>query len=294
MATKRRHLTEAQKAAKKRQQNRQRAYNRQRQRIENIINEEIAKYSAVFEKNPLPDIPKKITDASIRRLKKITTARIIDKAWYVNPDTGETLKGSKGRGKFIPIKKDKRKNKSSVTQQTKNAENRYNKETQNWFEEVEKISEEERKRREEDEEYRRKQDDYYKYLKNLRDKGKADKKDDLPSETDNILDNILDELDRWEPSDEWGKELARRKRKQVNDAKDIINKAINRLGRDTVARICREHSEEINKLIDNVMYKYKSGDSIKAYLDYDEIISGDLVQLDDIFGQYEDDPNLTF
>ena len=50
-----------------------------------------------FPTDPLPPIPKRITAASVRRLKQITTEKLYEAAQYVDKTWGEILPGRKGR-----------------------------------------------------------------------------------------------------------------------------------------------------------------------------------------------------
>lgn len=51
----------------------------------------------IVPENLLPPIPKTITKASVRRLKKIDTKAIYNKSQFINVETGELLKGEQGR-----------------------------------------------------------------------------------------------------------------------------------------------------------------------------------------------------
>ena len=94
---KRKPLTEAQKQARKRERNITRAYKRQRERIITTIAEQQAMGGVYPDTFKIPAIPKKITEASVRRLKKITNISLINKAYYIRPETGEAVRGTRGR-----------------------------------------------------------------------------------------------------------------------------------------------------------------------------------------------------
>lgn len=94
-------MTEEQKQKRKQQRNTERAYKRQRERIEKTITVE-TNMGGIVPPNILPPIPKKITEASVRRLKRITNISIISKTYYtVNRDYGEVVKGIKGRSEIL-------------------------------------------------------------------------------------------------------------------------------------------------------------------------------------------------
>lgn len=73
----------------------QKEYNKQRRRIQSFISRK-KKEGFIWLDNPLPDKPKKITPASIRRLDKIRPEQLYKKANYIDPFTGEILAGTKG------------------------------------------------------------------------------------------------------------------------------------------------------------------------------------------------------
>ena len=284
MATKRRHLTEAQKAARKRQRNIKRAYNRQRQRIESVIERESSQYGAGFLKNPLPPIPKKITEASVRRLKKISNISIVQKAYYANPKTGEVIKGYKGRNIQPPAIEKPTVNKPAKAKEARKHEIRQPEvidrtpipmheideeydtdkaETDRYRErfqyEMDKIEKKEKELQEQ-----QKKEDYYEHLKRLQEEGREQRRrmygdsspENTPSETDIVLDRILKDLQEWDVNSGWSSELANKKSDQVRTALDIINTSIQKNGRDRVARFCQENADKINKIINDAMYKY--------------------------------------
>lgn len=71
-------------------------YSKQRHRIQNQM-WRMSKRGYEFTKSILPPIPKKITEASIRRLKKITTKSLYENAEHIDYDTGEVITGRQYR-----------------------------------------------------------------------------------------------------------------------------------------------------------------------------------------------------
>lgn len=71
-------------------------YFKERNRILRFIRD-AKKRGYYWEGEPVPAIPKKITPASIRRLKKITPDSLYDKAKYKDKKTGEILTGKQRR-----------------------------------------------------------------------------------------------------------------------------------------------------------------------------------------------------
>ena len=74
------------------------AYKRERNRIQRQVNR-MKKRGYIFEKNPLPSIPKKITAGSVRRLEQLTTKKLYEKAIYVDRNYGDVLSGTQGRAR---------------------------------------------------------------------------------------------------------------------------------------------------------------------------------------------------
>ena len=72
-------------------------YSKQRKRIQSFIRKH-EKEGFYFEENSLPSIPKKITKASVSRLKKITPQKLYSKAVYAGKASyGEVVSSYKGR-----------------------------------------------------------------------------------------------------------------------------------------------------------------------------------------------------
>lgn len=65
-------------------------YQRERKRVQSLLNRYRKKYYSV--EVTIPNIPKRITQGSINRLKKITPTYVQSKTFDVNTDTGELIK----------------------------------------------------------------------------------------------------------------------------------------------------------------------------------------------------------
>ena len=65
-------------------------YNKERKRIQHAISQQ-KKSGYIVPENMLPDIPKRITKASINRLKKITNKTIRSKSPLIDFKTGEIV-----------------------------------------------------------------------------------------------------------------------------------------------------------------------------------------------------------
>lgn len=73
----------------------QQEYRRERQRIQRQINRMTKRGYDVPEL--LPKIPKKITEASVRRLKKLTTEKLYKESRFIDFETGEILTSEEGQ-----------------------------------------------------------------------------------------------------------------------------------------------------------------------------------------------------
>lgn len=73
----------------------QQEYRRERQRIQRQINRMTNRAYDV--PDLLPKIPKKITEASVRRLKKITTEKLYKESRFIDIETGEILTSKEGQ-----------------------------------------------------------------------------------------------------------------------------------------------------------------------------------------------------
>lgn len=76
----------------------QQQYRKERRRIQNAMNR-LDKQGYVLPEDLLPSIPKKVTQASINRLKKITSESIYKKSKKLDFETGETIPGIVARDK---------------------------------------------------------------------------------------------------------------------------------------------------------------------------------------------------
>lgn len=92
-------------------------YNRERNRIKRAISR-AQKRGYIFADDVIPDKPKRITQASVNRLAKLTTKKLYEKAEYVSEEThGEIIGGLEGRKleRTIAATKAQRKRKSKFS-----------------------------------------------------------------------------------------------------------------------------------------------------------------------------------
>ena len=74
----------------------EKAYNKQIKRIRQFVRR-AERRGYIFPETIIPQKPKKITQASVRRLQSITPARMYKKAEYMDYSTGELISGTKAR-----------------------------------------------------------------------------------------------------------------------------------------------------------------------------------------------------
>ena len=74
----------------------EKAYNKQIKRIHQFVRR-AERRGYIFPETIIPQKPKKITQASVRRLQSITPARMYKKAEYIDYSTGELISGTKAR-----------------------------------------------------------------------------------------------------------------------------------------------------------------------------------------------------
>lgn len=102
----------------------QQEYRRERKRIQQQINRMSKRGYDVPEL--LPKIPKKITEASVRRLKNLTTEKLYKESRFIDIETGEILTGKQGKlienkrrvQRAAQTRRNKRKNVSGETSKT--------------------------------------------------------------------------------------------------------------------------------------------------------------------------------
>lgn len=85
----------------------QREYKKNRRRIKQAINR-LEKRGYIVPENILPKIPKRITNASVRRLEKINLDFIYKKSIFVDVTTGELFEGTQGKEREKQLKKENR------------------------------------------------------------------------------------------------------------------------------------------------------------------------------------------
>lgn len=85
----------------------------------------------------------------------------------------------------------------------------------------------------------------------------------LPREIDQVLSMIEDLVNHWDESITWSESLKSVKRVDKETLKNILDGAIQSLGREQVAMNCLEHQDDLMDIVNRVLYE--SGDKYKQY-----------------------------
>lgn len=187
------------------------AYQKERRRLQRFV-KAAEKRGYIWEKNPIPEIPKTVTEASIRRLQKLTPKELYKKSYYiVDNETGEVIQGTSGR----QAERKKAAEKGKRTKEIKKAVSQ----------ELDNIR--------------------YDYQKPL---------PEAPNESEVVIDNLMSEIDRWEPQGKWSIEFEGIKEKDKNKLKNILQGAINAQGKEVVARRIQENAEILQALFAEILY----------------------------------------
>ena len=85
----------------------------------------------------------------------------------------------------------------------------------------------------------------------------------LKAETEFVLSNIEELVDRWDESLVWSESLKSVKRVDVDTLKNVLEGTIKSLGREQVALNCLNNQTELMEIVTRVLYA--SGDTYKQY-----------------------------
>lgn len=229
-------------------------YRKQRKRIQNFINR-AAKQGEYIPKDVLPAIPKNITQASVNRLKKLTAEKLHEKATkFTNPVTGEEYENISAVSFRRKVKKAKEQEKQE--KRVKAFREQLEKELKKLQEEEEKIK------------------------KKIRD-FEAEEPEDTPVDIDTeIYDKIIEDMQDFTPLSLWSPGLADAKIKDKNILESMLNGAIEQDGKEAVMQRLAEHAEEINELVQEIMYG--SGSVEGNFKDGNTVVNHDLTRFAEI------------
>ena len=183
----------------------------------------------------LPKKPKKITEKSVSRLKKITPDLLYKKGEYIDQETGEILNAAKGRTLERKTAAQKaaetRKHKKNIPKKEKQKHERPKAPKSETTEPI--------------------YDDSYYY--------EADEY--LPDFSEMVINNVYELIDSFNAGSFHSKRGLREGIRNRDRLRAILDSAIAKFGADAVAkRLNNENASEISEIIDKAMYKYEEAE----------------------------------
>ena len=209
------------------------AYKKELKRIKQFMRR-AEKRGYLWDDYELPKKPKKITEKSVSRLKKITPDLLYKKGEYIDQDTGEILEGVKGR----TIERKTAAQKAAETRkQKKNAP----KKEKNKHEKP-KAPKTETTEPSYDEQYYGEVDEY------------------LPDYSEMIINNVYELIDNFDTGNFYSKRGINQGMHNRDKLRMIIDSAIAEFGADAVAERLNENAGEIAEIVDKAMYNYEEAE----------------------------------
>lgn len=173
-----------------------------------------------FPASVIPKKPKRVTQKSVDRLKKLTADVLYSRSKYKSPTTGEIISGLEGRKQERSASARKGHITRSIRKKSKQA----------------KPRETERDR----------------FYRGRKDKGESD--GDLPRMSYVILENIREEIDKWAPLSSWTDWFADRKKEHKNILVSMLDGAIKREGEDVIAARLESQAEQVLAIVQEILY----------------------------------------
>lgn len=229
----------------------ERQYSKERQRIQRFIRS-AERRGYVFPKNSLPSKPKRITPASVERLKKITPAKLYEKAEYIVAETGEVVSGRKGR----ILERQRASRKGARTRERNKREK-------------ESLERYKQRRREELED----EEDYENWVKMRREL------DDMERQQFDDQD-YADEVSEGEATYQWILKRIEEEEHTVKRAagklRQLLDDEINKYGKDTVMRSIAQVDDEIRAEVEGELYYRNTVQDTEVHLfNIRKLISGE-------------------
>ena len=247
----------------------------------------------IFSADIIPDKPEIITQEHIQALSELKRDKLRSKAdSFVDKSTGETFTGAEGV-KILHYRTNlKAKQTKEINQYAKNYNDAMNgklapdeadnfdkkfeqlpEETKNkilrkWWE---GLSDEEKNIIEQDLANKRE------YDRTVPEAEPTEPWDDYsfpPSEVDNVLANIEEQLNRWSPSPNWTSSLAGVKENDKNIVQSMYEGALSEYGREGLAQILQGKASQINSLLGEILYA--SGDKEGNFKDGNTRVNFDI------------------
>lgn len=242
-------------------------YRKQRKRIQNFIYR-AAKRGEYIPADVLPDIPKNITQASVNRLKKLTAKKLHEKATrFVNPVTHEEYENIN----FVAFQRKVKAAKQHKKEETADRAFRDQLERELKALDLKEQLEKELKKLQEEEE---------KIKKKIRDFDTEEPEDTPVDINTEIYDKTIEDLQDFTPLSHWSPGLTDAKIKDKNILESMLNGAIEQDGKDAVMQRLSEHAEEINELVQEIIYG--SGSVEGNFKDGNTVVNHDLTRFAEI------------
>lgn len=233
-------------------------YNRELKRIQQFLRR-ASKRGYIWGDNVIPKRPKKITEKSVAKLKRLTPDVLYKKGEYLDTSTGELLSGTKGRAL-------ERKRATEKAQETRRHKRR------------KKDSKPKDKNNPEPQE--QKQDKPKKPKEKPPKKYNTDTDDYIPPMSNTVLDTVRYYMEYWVPAPYWGVEFRHKKYHDKTVLEEMLDTYTTNYGESAVAeRLEKEGSVRINEIVNQILYDSEN-ETVSANLrEFGEILKG--AQLDD-------------
>lgn len=203
--------------------------------------------------SPVPKQPKKITEKSVERLRKLTPDVLYKKGKYLVQETGEIITATKGRAlerkkaaekaketRKAKTHKEKKKNKSKDKKETKPKDKK---------ETTPKDKKETRPKNKKEAKPKNKNEP------STSNNSTNDEGVYYPSQSYIVLSMVRELIDNFMPAHYWGVAFKQKKEHDVSLLHGILNNAISEDGEDAVAhRLERVGAERINEIVSAIMY----------------------------------------
>ena len=274
------------------------AYEKELKKLKNRI-KTAEKAGYIFPENFIPEKPTKVYKKDIQALSKLKGAILRRKAeFFVDKRTGEAFTGSEGvkiqsyraslKAKETNHRKQRKKDfvDKYYAQQFGHLSNEESKSVRERFFELseeeqteivdlfyQSLSKEEKKllfKKIEQKESERQ------YDRTVPEAESIDQWEDgfTPSEVDNVLANIEEQLNRWSPSPNWTPSLAGVKENDKNIVQSMYEGALSEYGREGLAQILQGKASQINSLLGEILYA--SGDKEGNFKDGNTRVNFDI------------------
>lgn len=214
----------------------------------------------LFPENIIPEKPTRVYKKDIHQLSKLKGDTLRAKAdFFVDKRTGETFTGSEG----VKIQHHRASIKAKQTKEINQYTKDYNKFRNDTLAPDEADNQDLANERQ--------------YDRTVPEAEPTDPWDDYsfpPSEVDNVLANIEEQLNRWSPSPNWTPSLAGVKENDKNIVQSMYEGALSEYGREGLAQILQGKASQINSLLGEILYA--SGDKEGNFKDGNTRVNFDI------------------